>query len=78
MRIPAAPSPAKSTLDPGESRTVLFLLGMKSSAEAAAITDSYTDPAGQVRQEINALKADWYAKLDHLKINTPDPRQHAI
>ena len=38
----------KVTLDPGESRTVLFLLGMKSSAEAAAITDSYTDPAGQV------------------------------
>ena len=62
----------KVTLDPGESRTVLFLLGMKSSAEAAAITDSYTDPAGQVRQEIHALKADWYAKLDHLKINTPD------
>ena len=61
------------TLAPGESRTVLFLLGMKPSTEAEAIISSYTDPAGQVRQEINTLKADWYAKLDHLKISTPDP-----
>ena len=60
-------------LAPGESRTVLFLLGMKPSTEAEAIISSYTDPAGQVRQEINTLKADWYAKLDHLKISTPDP-----
>ena len=46
---------------------------MKPSTEAEAIISSYTDPAGQVRQEINTLKADWYAKLDHLKISTPDP-----
>ena len=32
------------TLAPGESRTVLFLLGMKPSAEAEAIINSYKDP----------------------------------
>lgn len=64
----------KITLAPGESRTVIFLLGMKPSSEAEDIIKSYKkDPAGQIRQEIDTLKADWFAKLDHLKIRTPDP-----
>ena len=64
----------KITLAPGESRTVIFLLGMKLSSEAEDIIKSYKkDPAGQIRQEIDTLKADWFAKLDHLKIRTPDP-----
>ena len=48
------------TLAPGESKTVLFLLGMKPSAEAAAIIDSYVDPAALVKQEIDELKNDWF------------------
>ena len=64
----------KITLAPGESRTVIFLLGMKPSSEAEDIIKSYKkDPAGRIRQEIDTLKADWFAKLDHLKIRTPDP-----
>ncbi|MBY0757574.1 GH36-type glycosyl hydrolase domain-containing protein [Sellimonas caecigallum] len=64
----------KITLAPGESRTVIFLLGMKPSSEAEDIIKSYKkDLAGQIRQEIDTLKADWFAKLDHLKIRTPDP-----
>ena len=64
----------KITLAPGESRTVIFLLGMKPSSEAEDIIKSYKkDPAGQIRQEIDTLKADWFTKLDHLKIRTPDP-----
>ena len=41
----------KITLAPGESRTVIFLLGMKPSSEAEDIIKSYKkDPAGQIRQ----------------------------
>ena len=43
-------------LQPGESRTVVFALGMKPSAEAAAILARYADPAPRVREEIEALK----------------------
>ena len=61
------------SLEPGESRTVLFVLGMKSSAEAAKILDACTDPAAQIKKDLDALKNDWYKKLDHLKVSTPDP-----
>ncbi len=61
------------TLKPGEEKTVLFVLGMQSSKHAAEIIASYTDPKAQIEAEIAALKADWYGKLDHLKINTPSP-----
>ncbi len=63
----------KLTLAPNEERTILFVVGMKPSKEAAQIISSYTDPAKQVEEEIDALKADWYAKLDHLQIDTPSP-----
>lgn len=61
-------------LDPGESKTVLFILGMKPSDEAGAIIESYgTDPGKYAQREITELKNDWGAKLDHLKVRTPDP-----
>ena len=37
------------------------------------ILSSYTDPSVQLEAEIDALKEDWYEKLDHLQIHTPDP-----
>ena len=62
------------TLAPGESKTIVFLLGMKYSAEAAAIIDRYTvNPADTVANEILDLKADWYQKLDNLQVQTPSP-----
>ena len=61
------------SLAPGETRTVAFVLGMKSSSEAAAVLDAYTDPAAQCANEVEALKNDWYARLDHLLVCTPDP-----
>lgn len=62
-----------ASLAPGESKTVVFLLGMKPSREADAVICSYKNPSDQVREELETLKKDWYAKLDHLKIRTPDP-----
>ena len=62
------------TLAPGESQTIIFLLGMKYSKEAAAIIDSYTaNPADTVANELLDLKADWYQKLDNLQVQTPSP-----
>ena len=61
------------TLEPGETKTVVFLLGMKPSKEAAAIIDSYDNPSEQVEQELLALKTDWHGKMDRLKVDTPSP-----
>ena len=63
----------KVTLYPGETKTVVFLLGMKSSAEAAAIVGSYEGGKTVVDRELAALKKDWYGKLDNLKVATPSP-----
>ncbi len=60
-------------LAPGETKTIAFLLGMKSSAEAAAIVDSYAEPAAITEKEINELKELWEGRLSHLKVNTPSP-----
>lgn len=63
----------KVKLAPGESKTILFATGMKPSAQAAAILAGYTDPAAQVQQEVDALKAEWYSRFSHLQVETPDP-----
>ena len=63
----------KVKLAPGESKTILFATGMKPSAEAAAILAGYADPAARVQQEVDALKAEWYSRFNHLQVNTPDP-----
>ena len=59
-------------LAPGERRTVAFLLGMKPSEEAAALVAGYADPAPRCAAEVEALKQDWYGRLDHLQVHTPD------
>ena len=61
------------TLNPGETKTIVFLLGMKHSAKAAEIIDSYADPKTTIAAEIADLKADWSQKLNNLKIKTPSP-----
>lgn len=61
------------TLAPNETKTIVFLLGMKPSAEAAKVIASYADPAKTVAQELSELKADWNAKLENLKVTTPSP-----
>ena len=60
-------------LMPGESKTIVFLLGMKSSAEAADVIASYTDPKSTVDAELAILKDDWSKKFENLSINTPSP-----
>ncbi len=61
------------TLAPSETKTIVFVLGMKKSAEAASIVNCYADPAAVVSKEIDELKKLWGERLSHLKVNTPSP-----
>ena len=63
----------KAALKPGETKTVLFVLGAGGSGDAASILDSLLSPEKQVKQDLRELKAYWYEKLDHLKVTTPSP-----
>ncbi len=59
------------TLSPGETKTVVFLLGAKSSVDASSLISSYDDPAQVVGRELAILKNDWNQKLENLQVNTP-------
>ena len=60
------------TLQPGESRTVAFLLGQKTEKEAEALLRRYRDTAYIADAEQRTLIDYWHGKLRHLIIHTPD------
>ena len=59
-------------LQPGESRTVAFLLGQKTETEAEALVKRYKDTAYTVDAELRTLIDYWHGKLRNLTIHTPD------
>lgn len=62
----------KLSLAPGEEKEFSFLLGQKSDSEAAALLKEYDGGCRSVKEELDALKADWNAKLCRLSVKTPD------
>ncbi len=61
------------TLQPGETRTMAFILSQRTQAEARELMDLYQkDIEKKTDLELNELKAYWHGKLDHLSICTPD------
>ena len=62
---------SKVTLAPGESKNLVFIVGMKSSEEAEAILNAYANPAETVEAEIKELKEYWHGKLNHFQVKTP-------
>lgn len=64
---------SKVTLEPQESKTLVFLLGEKSSQEAAEILEHYKHPAETVEAEIQELRKEWEDRLTNLQVNTPSP-----
>ena len=64
---------AKIALQPGESKTVAFVLGMKPDAEAKAILDDYADPAAVCSRELGELKTWWHSRLERFQVKTPSP-----
>ena len=66
------------TLEPGESRTVAFLLGEKPDRESAALVEAYQDPAAVCAQELETLTAHWHGKLSRFQVKTPCPEFDAM
>ena len=61
------------TLQPGETKSIAFVLGMKYNDEAKAIMDSYKDVAAKCDADLAELKTYWHEKLSHFVVNTPSP-----
>ncbi|MDO4307420.1 MAG: N,N'-diacetylchitobiose phosphorylase [Eubacteriales bacterium] len=60
-------------LAPGETRHVVFVLGMKSGAESELILGSYENPEKQCEKELGEIISYWHGKLSHFRIRTPSP-----
>jgi len=62
----------KLTIDAGEEKTIVFLLGNKKLEDAQKIIARYeASPRETADAELGALKSYWYRKLDNLRIQTP-------
>ena len=59
-------------LNPGESRTLVFVLGEKDAPESSAILAEYEDPA-LVEREMSLLHDWWEEKLSGFRVRTPCP-----
>ncbi|WP_161980753.1 GH36-type glycosyl hydrolase domain-containing protein [Streptococcus sp. S784/96/1] len=60
-------------LAPNESKTLVFVLGEKSSQEAQAIIRSYEQPKETVAAEVQELRNEWNSRLQGLQVKTPSP-----
>ena len=60
-------------LEPGETKTVAFLLGEKSPEESAAILEAYSVPDAICVREIRDLRENWRAKFSHFRVKSPSP-----
>ncbi|MBQ6039162.1 MAG: N,N'-diacetylchitobiose phosphorylase [Oscillospiraceae bacterium] len=57
-------------LQPGETRVLTYVFGMKNSAEAAEILKHY-EKDGTADQEIENLRSYWHEQLSHFEVETP-------
>ncbi len=55
-------------------KTVAFLVGQKTEAQARALLDRYTDPEKDIEKEKEELIRYWHGELENLKVFTPDER----
>ncbi len=60
------------TLQPGESREVLVMLGIGDARTVGKRTVAEYGSLQQAEVELQKLKADWHAKLGSLVVDTPD------
>lgn len=59
------------TLQPGETKEIAFILGMKYKEEADQIIAGYQNPAKTCTDELNELITYWHEKLSHFQVKTP-------
>ena len=67
----------KLTLQPGESKEIVFLLGQKNDVQSKEILDTYAD-LKVVTEEINELINYWHGKLLSFQVKTPDENFNAM
>ncbi len=58
-------------LQPKECKSVVFVLGMKSNAEAAEIVSHYENSEKLCDEELEELVSYWHDKLSHFQVKTP-------
>lgn len=59
------------TLQPGESKSISFVLGMKYNEEAAEIVAAYEDSATVCQKEVEELISFWHGKMGAFQVKTP-------
>ncbi len=62
---------SKVILAPGESKCLVFVVGMKSDDEAEAILNNYNNAEEAVKADLNELITYWHGKLAHFQVKTP-------
>ena len=61
------------TLEPGETKEMAFILGMKYDDEAREILALYEDVQSKCEKELQELITYWHEKLSHFQVKTPSP-----
>lgn len=68
---------AKITLQPGQSKEFVFILGQKNDKESSKILNQYED-IRTVELELQELKTYWHGKLSAFQVNTPNENFNAM
>lgn len=61
------------SLEPNETKSIVFILGMKNNSEAENILKRYQNPKEICEKELNELISYWHGKLSHFQVKTPSP-----
>lgn len=64
---------SKIILQPGETKSIAFILGMKYNEESTGILKSYQNVAETCETEVAELISYWHEKLSHFQVKTPSP-----
>lgn len=61
------------TLQAGETKELIYILGQKPEKTAAEIIENYKDTS-IVEKQLSELKEYWHSKLNNLQVHTPDDK----
>ena len=65
-------------LQPGETKEMAFILGLKENDEAEAILNHYANPGETCAKELDELITHWHARLAHFQVKTPSPEFNSM
>ena len=61
------------SLEPGERRTLAFLVGEKEDAESRELLCAYAEPETACRAELETLRSFWKGRFSGFRVKTPSP-----